>query len=88
VINSNCFTSTNFLFFSSSIGQLGFIALIWNIQQPPENVTYKDVRTSTIKSLFRNFRGTDYNELLAVKTCRDSFFSSHKGFDNTISLIK
>lgn len=86
VINSKCFTSANLLFFSNSNGQLRFIALIWNIQQPPENVAYRNVPTSTTRSLFRNFRGTDYNEHFTVRTCR--VFFSHKWFDNTISLIK
>lgn len=74
VINSKCFTSANLLLFSSRNEQLSFTALSWNIQQPPENVMYRNMPTSTARSLFKNFRGSAYIEHFALKTCR-AFFS-------------
>lgn len=61
--------------FTNSNRQLGFIALIWNIQQAPENVLCRNVLISTTRSLFRSFKGTDHNERFTVRTCSEFFLT-------------
>lgn len=51
-------------FFTRSIVQLCFIALIWNILSAPDNKTYRNMHTSITASLWE-FRGTDYSAIRA-----------------------